>query len=311
MQTARAMKTSFAFASLAFALVACSGSTDSVADPTGSSSGTTPPGDTTSSTSPTQPSPSSTGTGTPTPTATATPVVGPPATAADCDAIASSYCTKLSACNYVAAKLFGTACESRMSSWCKARAAAPSTGLTSAGAQVCASALTTLTCDVAFGGSQPVACSFKGGLALNAQCAFDEQCATGNCSATETSCGKCVAAEPPKTPKVTVGLGETCDNSGTTAPQCNSALGLWCDSTKKCAAMPLVGVGQACGFVGQDLVLCEAGGSCRWGSNGSGICVTEIAEGGACNATNKGECAVGTTCVNGACGYATAAALCK
>lgn len=193
-----------------------------------------------------------------------------------------------------------------MSSWCKARAAAPSTGLTSAGAQACAGALTTLTCDQAFGANQPAMCSFKGGLALNAQCAFDEQCSTGNCSATESSCGKCIAAEPPKVAKPTAGLGEACDTVA-----CNGALGLFCDSTKKCAVMPLVGVGQACGFVGQELVLCEAGGSCRWGTTGSGTCVTEIAEGGACNATNKGECAVGTTCVNGACGYATAAALCK
>jgi hypothetical protein len=95
-----------------------------------------------------------------------------------------------------------------------------------------------------------------------------------------------------------------------TAPRCNSGKGLWCNATSKtCASIAFVAVGEACGFVGESLVMCSAGGRCDYGANGAGTCVPEVPVGGACTKTD--ECAVVSTCFGGKCGYPTAADLCN
>lgn len=312
------MKTSFAC--FALLLVACSGSSDGVPDPASSSgssgdvSKTEPP----SSSSSTSSSSSSSGGSTSSSSSSSSssgssgnPVVlGPPATPADCDAFGTTVCQKLTTCNHIAGQMLGAACAERYASMCKARITAPSTGFTQTALTTCGQAFVSATCDAAFGNAPLPACAFKGGLALNAQCAFDEQCASGECSASSTSCGKCVAAttKPPSAPEAD--LGQTCDNAGKTAPRCNSGKGLWCDATSKtCAPIPLVAIGQACGFVGESLVMCSAGGRCDYGANGAGTCVAEVPVGGTCTKTD--ECAVVTTCFGGKCGYPTASDICK
>lgn len=306
------MKTSFAC--LALLLVsACSGGSDTVPDPS-SSSGSS---GTASSTQPTQPpsssSSSSSSSGSTSSSSSGSsgnpPVVGPPATPADCDQFGAVVCQKLTTCNAFAGQLLGSACAERYASLCKARISAPSSGWTQTGLNACRQAFATATCDVAFGDTPPPACELKGGLALGAACAFDEQCASGECSADSDSCGQCIAKKPPSTKPPTADLGETCDNAGQTAPRCDSLKGLWCDATKKCAPIPLAAVGQACGFLADSLVMCAGGGRCAYGANGQGTCVAEVPVGGSCTKTE--ECAITSTCFGGKCGYPTAADLCK
>lgn len=236
----------------------------------------------------------------------------PPATPSDCDAFAAKFCPKATACNHLVSKLLGTECVDRIAGICKAHLGSPGTGFTQTALTACATAYTTMTCDEAFGDVQPAACNFKGTLTTNTACAFDDQCASGSCAGNDNdSCGTCQ-------PKVTTSnapkakLGETCDNSGQSAPQCNTALGLWCDASKKCADIPLASLGQACGFVGQDLVLCNAGLACKYGSAGSGTCIATKPLGTACTKPNGfDDCTFGTSCIAGTCAYPTAAAICK
>lgn len=275
-----AMKTSLASFALLLFVAACSGPSGGVPQPSSSSSG--------------EP-------------------VGLAATAAECDALGTVFCQKLFACNIVAGQMLGSACADRYASSCKARITAPSTGLTQTALATCQQAFTAATCDAAFGSTPPPGCDFKGGLAIDAQCAFDEQCASGDCSATSTSCGKCVAAtlKPPPPPPPQANLGETCDGAGVSAPRCNNAKGLSCDSTKKCAAIELAAIGQPCGFVGESLakVECLAGGRCAYGAKNSGSCTAEVPVGGAC--AKAEECAFATTCFGGKCGFPTASDLCQ
>lgn len=317
------MKTSLlAFASVSVLLLACSGSSSNdVLGPSSSSSGGSSSGGT-STTDPTTPSdnpdpadpdPNPNPKPQPKPNDPVTSS-GPPATPADCDAFAAKFCPKADACNHLVSKIVGAACEERVAGICKARLSAPGTGFNQTTLAACGNAYTTMTCAKAFGEVQPAACNFKGTLALNSPCAFDDQCASGSCGGNdENTCGKCSpsTSTPPSTPKA--GLGEACDNSGQSAPQCNYAFGLWCDSaTKKCADIPTVAVGKACGFVGESLVMCNTGAVCsNYGSGGTGTCVAEKGIGAACSAADGDECTFGTACIGGKCAYPTAAAICK
>jgi hypothetical protein len=309
----------FAFASASLLLVACSGSSSSdVLGPGTSSPSSSGGAGTGTSTTPTDPAdpkdPSDPGDPPKDDPPTKPPVTtGPPATAADCDAFATKYCTKADACDALLTKILGTDCAERISNVCKGHIAAPGTGFTTTALTACGNAYSaTATCDDAFGAAQITACSFKGTLANGAACAFGEQCTTGYCSGTEDNeCGKCGPA-PAMPPTTYVGLGETCDPNGS-GPRCNSNLGLWCDyGTKKCEEMLFVGLGQPCGFVGDDVVMCGPGGTCNWGTSGSGTCVAQKAVGASCTAaSNYPECAFGSACIGGTCAYPTAAAICK
>jgi hypothetical protein len=310
---------SLGFSLGALLLVACSGSSSSdVLGPPGGSTQTNAPNEpnenTSSTTTPNDPSTPGDPPPDDPPNTTKPPTTtSPPATAADCDAFATKFCPKAETCNHLVSKLLGTDCADRVANMCKAHIAAPGTGFTTAALTACGNAYSTLTCDQAFGAVQPTACNFKGTLALNASCAFGDQCATGYCTGTaENECGKCAASPAAPTTTALAGLGDSCDNAGQSAPRCNSSLGLWCDSgTKKCAEIALAGLGQACGFVGEDLVMCAQGGTCNWG-NGSGSCVAQKAIGAACSTTSGyEECTFGTACIGGKCAYPTAAAICK
>jgi hypothetical protein len=308
----------FTFACLA--LVACSGSSSSdVLGPNGSpSSSSSSSGSTSTDRSDTTPPdedlPPSTNPPKDDPPPTKPPVTtSPPATAAECDSFAATYCAKADACDALLSKLLSTDCTDRVANICKARLAAPGTGFTSANLTACGNAYgAAATCADAFGAAQIAACSMKGSLALNAKCAFADQCASGFCTGTQdNACGTCATA-PAMTSTTYVGLGESCDFGGG-GPQCNSNLGLWCDSsTKKCEAMTFVGLGQDCGFIGSDLVMCGPGGTCKWGTGGTGTCLAQKAIGASCTAASGyEECTFGSACIGGTCAYPTAAAICK
>lgn len=308
----------FGFASLL--LLACSGSSSSdVLGPggasssssSGSSSGSS--GSTTTTTTPTDPG-DPPPTDTSEPPVTPPPVTSPPATPADCDVFAAKFCPKADACHHVVAKMLGTDCESRVAGICKSRLSAPGTGFTQAALASCGIAYATMTCDQAFGAVQPAACNFKGTLPLNSECAFDDQCASGACAGNDDDeCGTC-AAKPTTPPAKPLGkLGDACDNSGQSAPACNTSLGLWCGaSTNTCVEMKFVALGEACGFVGNELVMCAQGGTCKYGAGGSGTCVAQKPIGASCtSASGYEECAFGTSCIGGKCAYPTAAAICQ
>jgi hypothetical protein len=237
----------------------------------------------------------------------------PPATAAECDAFATKFCTKAETCGGLLTTMLGTDCSDRVGNMCKAHLAAPGTGFTSAALTACGNAYgTATTCADAFGATQAAACDIKGSLPLNAKCAFADQCASGYCTGTEKNeCGVCATAPSYPTPTY-AGLGEACDYGGSGA-KCNTSLGHWCDSsTKKCEEITFAALGQSCGFIGSDMVLCAAGGTCKWNSGGTGACVAEKAIGASCTAASGyEECTFGTTCIAGTCAYPTAAAICK
>jgi hypothetical protein len=311
----------FAFACLA--IVGCSGSSSNdVLGPNGSPASSSTSSDTNQTTPPPKNDPNAPGdpnnpsTDDPTeptqPTKPPTTTSPPPATAAECDAFAAKFCAKASACDSLLAKIVGTDCSDRMSNMCKAHLSAPGTGFTSAALTACGNVYgSTTTCEDAFGAAQASACSIKGSLALNAKCAFADQCASGYCTGTaENECGVC--ATPPSYPTPTyAGFGEACDPVGSGA-KCNTALGHWCDSgTKTCEEIGLAAIGEPCGFVDTDMVMCSAGGTCKWDS-GTGTCVAEKAIGASCTAASGyEECTIGATCIAGKCAYPTAAAICK
>lgn len=232
------------------------------------------------------------------------------ATAADCDALATSTCAKLATCNPFAGELIGSACVERHASFCKARITAPSTGYTHSALLACAQAMDTSTCDAAVFAAEPLpACVLKGGMALDASCALDEQCASGNCSATLTSCGKCVPAKPPSSVPPQANAGEACDDARTSAPRCNGGKGLWCNAaTNKCAPVSFVANGEPCGTLAASFATCTAGSRCNYGPTG-GVCVAETAVGAPCS--TQLECPLMTACLAGKCSYVSAAAICN
>lgn len=319
------MRASFvAFASLLlFACSACSGSSSSdVLAPAPAASSTVDKNDPAPPPSPAQPSDPDEPEDVP-PTAppkdddpppnTKPPTSGPPASAADCDSFAAKYCAKADTCNALVSKLLDADCTDRVATMCKAHIAAPGTGFTTAALTTCAGIYGAGTaCEDAFGAAQLTACDIKGSLPLNAACAFADQCASGHCMGTaNNTCGTC-ATRPPMATNAYAGPGEACDIGGAGA-QCNAALGLWCDpGTKQCEEIGLAGLGQGCGLIGDDLVLCGPGGTCAWGGGGSGTCVVPKAIGASCTAASGyEECAFGSVCLAGKCAVPTAAAICK
>jgi hypothetical protein len=314
------MRASFLGLASLLLLGACSGSSSSdVLGPAGpsssSSSGGAGTGTTTTPTDPVDPSgpddPSDPPQDDP-PQAKPPVTTSPPATAADCDAFAAKYCAKAEACDALLSMVLGLDCADRIANVCKGHLSAPGTGFTTAALATCGNAYAAAAaCDDAFGSAQVAACSFKGTLPANGVCAFGEQCASGYCTGTaDNTCGKCATA--PAAPATTLAkLGESCDLGGS-GPRCNSQLGLWCDSgTKKCEAIAIAGLGESCGLVGDDLVMCGPGGTCKWGS-GTGTCLAQKALGASCTAASGyEECTFGSTCLGGKCAYPTAAAICK
>ncbi len=176
-----------------------------------------------------------------------------PASPADCDAFGTAYCQKLFACNVTFSQMFvdEKTCVARFSGWCKARITAPSTGMTHTAIGTCATSINTSSCDALPTDEPPPGCAFKGKLAANAKCALDEQCASGQCSATSLSCGLCLTKN--------IAGGACTDND-----QCDYSH--YCTPAKTCAKRPTVG--ETC-------------------SDASGCAASAVCIGGACVAKGK------------------------
>ncbi len=136
----------------------------------------------------------------------------------------------------------------------------------------CASALASLTC-AQFGSSlTPAACAtvLTGTVQTGGTCYEDDDCAAGTCSATAKAC--------PGTCQPLAQLAQSCASltcAGT----------LTCSASQVCVAPSAVNGACPC----QDGLWCDSS------SASPGTCKAPQTS-GACNATNDGQCALGTTC---------------
>jgi hypothetical protein len=87
-----------------------------------------------------------------------------------------------------------------------------------------------------------------------------------------------------------LGAGESCDPA---VGGCNYDFGLQCTADGICAALPLAGTGEACGWVNNLYV------DCLLGYCGRGACSPYVAEGQPC--TTSVLCEAGSTCLGGKC----------
>ena len=290
-----------------------------------------------------------------------------PATMADCDAMASAFCQRLSTCDHLVTKLLGSVatCAERYSRHCVNGAAAPGSGLTHAAVATCTPGIANTSCDDLTGGGAkalgPAGCSFEGTLADASKCAFGQQCKSGSCTAQDGQCGVCepvaalggscagsITCAARAYCNVSTGkcalrtalgqacgtgsgdhcvengscvngictafgsTGQACDKNGVTAPMCDLSNGSACiGSPNKCTPFPITkSLGATCGFDASNLTLCGPGLSCAYGTNGSGTCIAETPEGGACAPGPNGgssTCALALECIGGTCAYTTAA----
>jgi hypothetical protein len=238
----------------------------------------------------------------------------------ECDAFAVKYCAKAETCNALDARMYGASCTDRIANICKAQISAPGSGLTSKALAWCGDRYAaSATCDAAFSTFDDAPCPVAGSRAIEEDCVFDVQCASGYCGGVNDTalraCGRCAPA--PASPKAPfAGLGEACkydaDNEG---PGCNTSLGHWCNIYKnECEEISFASEGGTCGYMSSGgLVLCEPGSACSWGEfdSGGSWCVPEQSAGEACVAGSRDEqCAAGMSCIDRTCAYVTYAGIC-
>lgn len=178
------------------------------------------------------------------------------------EAIAGSFCDRLSACYgdfFVKAFIGDTAtCKTRLGIELKASARGPGTGLDDAAAKTCKTAVDAAACNAFLSDGVPE-CDFRGTLADGAACAGDGQCVSGSCFVdAKTDCGKCGARAP--------------EGADCTSAKC--ARGLTCSDAKKCVKR------GAAGAPCDTTSACEVALSCIDGKCGKGL-----AAGAACKTT--------------------------
>jgi hypothetical protein len=105
----------------------------------------------------------------------------------------SKYCQKLNECApFLLNVLYGSvdACSTRLKISCKDAFTAPKSGLTATSIAACSAALPAATCsDVIY--RKVTACQHKGTADNGVACGTDEQCKTGHCKVSTTSCSVC------------------------------------------------------------------------------------------------------------------------
>jgi hypothetical protein len=119
-----------------------------------------------------------------------------------------------------------------------------------------------------------------------------EACSGDDC-VVPLSCfgGKCSTPAP---------LDAACNRDGMGAPDCNIIEGGICFPTT-CVKAGLAGTGEACGGTTSGVTFCRAGGSCNYGSMGTGTCRAPAMDGDPCDDSMGISCASPATCVAGVC----------
>lgn len=147
----------------------------------------------------------------------------------------------------------------------------------------------------------------------NVKCDWDLVCAGTTCrtpAAKDAACVKGQCLGPYRC------VGGVCKDPVQVDGACadNAADDDWCDGTKllfckrtvpaapagTCKAVGIAAVGQPCGIVGNELVICGAGASCE-GPNGSRTCKAKAADGVACDTNLGPSCSDPAECINGKC----------
>lgn len=186
-----------------------------------------------------------------------------------CAQWASAWCAREQACTpYAFTQAWGSSatCNERRGAACRARLAAPDTGLGVADIRSCATTVGEVGCDVFSVAQWLPACQAKPGQrALAAPCGDDSQCQSAYCRTDgKGSCGTCA---------VRGGLGKPCNDKA----DCEGDLACAATSAiKKCAARALAG--ESCDATR----ICIAPAVCQGGS-----CVAPAASGAACDPTLK------------------------
>jgi hypothetical protein len=126
----------------------------------------------------------------------------------------------------------------------------------------------------------------------NAACNANTPCARGlSCvGATRRKDGVC---QPEGT-----SVGAACDRTNTIAPSCSAAFGLVCGADGKCAAATIAPPGASCGTLDSGTVICGGDGSCErpMGSK-MGTCAAPLADGAACDTSQRPPCLTPAVCV--------------
>jgi hypothetical protein len=179
-----------------------------------------------------------------------------------CTAFATAYCSKFQSCEeteFEGAFDSIATCEQRTEQFCPDDFSAPGTGATPSAVESCAQATSALTCAQFVGPSTPAACVWQGSEATGAPCEYSFQCQSEFCGIASGFCGTCQG--PPSS-----ALGHACTQL---ADEC--ATGLACELT---------------GCLGD-------GGAC------TGICITPMGAGSACQTPTN--CTYPLICLNGVC----------
>jgi len=126
-----------------------------------------------------------------------------------CGDLASARCAERSMCSLhtggagagaSVVRLYGelATCVARETLACRNGLAAPQTGSSPAGVEMCVSDFPTFSCVDFFDNAPPVDCVATGGRANGVACAFNAQCASQYCQGTKNSlCGACAAPPAP------------------------------------------------------------------------------------------------------------------
>ncbi|MFO0675588.1 MAG: hypothetical protein U0169_03580 [Polyangiaceae bacterium] len=91
------------------------------------------------------------------------------------------------------------------------------------------------------------------------------------------------------------GLDAPCGGEG--GPSCDTTSGLVCDpAANRCRRLVVASNGRPCGRVGESLVLCDQGGTCHEGADGTSTCVDPVEFGGECHTLPTQHCRPPSTC---------------
>lgn len=122
-----------------------------------------------------------------------------------------------------------------------------------------------------------------------------EACGEADSCLGSLSCVKGVCAAPLETE------GASCDPDGKEAPKCNLLKALYCGpESKKCLSLTPAKVGEACGFLDAQVIVCTVSNFCNVGDGGtSGTCAPKVALGGTCGP--QLECVPGLSCKSDKC----------
>jgi hypothetical protein len=155
--------------------------------------------------------------------------------------------------------------------------------------------------------------ALDGSCINNVKCDWDLVCASTTCKAPVAKDAACVKGQctgPYRCVggicKDPVQLDGACNDNAPDDDWCDGTKLLYCKRTVPaapagtCKALAIAAVGQACGVVSNELVVCGAGASCE-GLAGNRTCQMKAIDGASCDTNLGPTCADPAECINGKC----------